>query len=156
MTSLILGTATRLLMPLLLLFSVFLLLRGHNEPGGGFAGGLVAAAAFVLYSIAADVTTTRRALRFEPQNFIGVGLLCAIISGLPALLFGKPYLSSWWGQIKVPGFLDIKLGTPFFFDLGVYLVVLGVTLKILLPLEEEAELQSEDERDFSVESVKSE
>jgi multicomponent Na+:H+ antiporter subunit B len=73
MNSLILGTATRFLMPLMLLFSIFLLLRGHNMPGGGFAGGLVAAAAFALYSIAASVGTTRKALRFEPQNFIGVG-----------------------------------------------------------------------------------
>ena len=139
MTSLILGTATRLLMPLLLLFSIFLLLRGHNAPGGGFAGGLVAGAAFVLYAVAANVATTRRALRFEPQNFIGVGLLCALISGLPGLLFGKPFMSGWWGQIKISGIMDIKLGTPLLFDVGVYLVVLGVTLKIILPLEEEAE-----------------
>jgi multicomponent Na+:H+ antiporter subunit B len=138
-TSLILVTATRLLMPLLLLFSIFLLLRGHNAPGGGFAGGLVAGAAFVLYAIAADVSTTRRALRFEPQNLIGVGLLCALASGLPGLVMGRPFLSGWWGQIKVPGLIDVKLGTPFLFDVGVYLVVLGVTLKIILPLEEEAE-----------------
>jgi multicomponent Na+:H+ antiporter subunit B len=150
LTSLILGTATRLLMPLLLLFSIFLLLRGHNSPGGGFAGGLVAAAAFVLYSIAANVPTTRLALRFEPQNFIGFGLLCAIFSGLPALLFGQPYLTAWWGQVKILDFVDIKLGTPLLFDIGVYLVVLGVMLKILLPLEEEAETQSDEERDFQV------
>jgi multicomponent Na+:H+ antiporter subunit B len=148
LTSLILGTATRLLMPLLLLFSIFLLLRGHNSPGGGFAGGLVAAAAFVLYSIAADVPNTRKALRFEPQNFIGFGLLCAIFSGIPALIFGQGYLTAWWGQIKVPGIIDLKLGTPILFDIGVYLVVLGVILKILLPLEEEAETQSNEIRDF--------
>jgi multicomponent Na+:H+ antiporter subunit B len=139
MNSLILGTATRFLMPLMLLFSVFLLLRGHNAPGGGFAGGLVAAAAFALYSIAANVDTTRKALRFEPQNFIGAGLLIALVSGLPGLLFGKPFMAGWWQQIVVPGFMNVKLGTPLLFDIGVYLVVLGVTLKIILPLEEQAE-----------------
>lgn len=139
MVSLILATATRLLFPLLLLFSIFLLLRGHNEPGGGFAGGLVAAAAFVLYAIANDPLTMRRALRFEPRTFIGGGLLMALFSGIPGLFGGASYLSGVWATLYWPDVFKIKLGTPLFFDIGVYLVVLGVTLMILLPMEEEAE-----------------
>ena len=139
MNSLILGTATRFLFPLLLLFSVFLLLRGHNAPGGGFAGGLVAAAAYALYAIATDAPETRRALRFEPRSFIGFGLLLALCSGLPSLLTGQPYMTGRWGYVNVPQFFKIELGTPLFFDIGVYLVVLGVTLMIILPMEEEAE-----------------
>ena len=84
MTSSILQTATRFLMPLLLLFAVFLLLRGHNEPGGGFVGGLVVAAAFVLYSIAYGVSASRRALLVEPSTLLGAGLLVAAGSGVPA------------------------------------------------------------------------
>ncbi len=139
MSSLILATATRFLFPLLLLFSVFLLIRGHNAPGGGFAGGLVAAAAYALYAIATNAPTTRRALRFEPRTLIGAGLLLALVSGLPGLIYGGPYLTSVWSYVKVPEVMSIKLGTPLFFDMGVYLVVLGVTLMIILPMEEEAE-----------------
>ena len=86
MTSLILRTATRFLMPLLLLFALFLLLRGHNEPGGGFVGGLVVAAAFVLYAIAYGVDAGRRALLVDPSTLLGVGLLVALGSGIPAVL----------------------------------------------------------------------
>ena len=73
MTSSILRTATRFLMPLLLLFALFLLLRGHNEPGGGFVGGLVVAAAFVLYAIAYGVAAGRRALLVDPSTLLGAG-----------------------------------------------------------------------------------
>ena len=79
MTSSILQTATRLLMPLLLLFAVFLLLRGHNQPGGGFVGGLVVAASFVLYSIAFGVGAARRALLVRPATLLGTGLLVAFV-----------------------------------------------------------------------------
>jgi multicomponent Na+:H+ antiporter subunit B len=133
MVSLILRTATRFLMALLLLFSVFLLLRGHNEPGGGFIGGLVAATAFVLYAIAFDVESARRALRVEPRNLIGVGLLLAAGSGVVPLMLGRPFMSGmWWMWKGVPA-----AGTPVLFDVGVFLVVVGVTLTIVLSLAEE-------------------
>ena len=98
MRGLILPTATTYLMPVLLVFSVFLLLRGHNEPGGGFAGGLVAASAFVLLSIADDVDAARRALRVDPRSPVGIGLLIMLRVGFVApLLGGEPYLTSlWW------------------------------------------------------------
>ena len=83
-------------MPLLLLFSVFLLLRGHNEPGGGFVGGLVAAAAFALYAIAFGVKRARQALLVKPMTLLGAGLLIALFSGLPAVLRGQPFLTALW------------------------------------------------------------
>ena len=89
MTSLILSTATRYLLPLLLLFSIFLLLRGHNEPGGGFAGGLVAAAAFALYTIAHNVAEAKKALYVNPHTLIATGLLVAVSSGLISLVAGS-------------------------------------------------------------------
>lgn len=136
MNSLILRIATRFMLPLLLLFSVFLLLRGHNSPGGGFSGGLVAASAFVLYSFAFGVPETRRALIAEPRALLAVGLLIALASGIVSMLAGKAFLTGIWDKITV-GDISIDLGTPLCFDIGVYLVVIGFTLSIILPLAEE-------------------
>ncbi len=137
MASLILRTGTRLMLPVLLLFSLLLVWRGHNEPGGGFSGGLVAAAAFALYSIARDAAATRRLLRFDPHVFIGSGLLLAIASAALPLMLGLPLLTARWVELRLGGLGEMKLGTPLLFDIGVYLVVVGVTLTILLNLEEE-------------------
>lgn len=134
MTSLILSTAARYILPLLLLFSVFLLLRGHNEPGGGFVGGLVAAAAFALYAIAYDVATARRVLSVDPRTLIGLGLLVALGSGMVGLVTGQPFMTGLWSEYAVP--ILGKVGTPLLFDIGVYLVVIGVTLTIIFALAE--------------------
>lgn len=135
MRSLILSTTTRFLMPLLLLFSVFLLLRGHNEPGGGFAGGLVAAASFALYAIAGGELSARALLRVDPRTLIGLGLLVAAGSGLAGYVYGYPYLTGVWDDTPIP--VIGKLGSPLVFDLGVYLVVMGFTLHIFFTLFEE-------------------
>jgi multicomponent Na+:H+ antiporter subunit A len=125
-------TAARLLMPLLLVFSVFLLLRGHDQPGGGFVGGLVAASAFALYAIACGVQQARGALPVRPLTLLGTGLLVALVSGLPAVFRGQPFLSALWAAEPV------ALGTPYLFDLGVFLVVAGVVLMMIFTLAEEA------------------
>jgi multicomponent Na+:H+ antiporter subunit B len=135
MKSLILRTASRYLMVLLVLFSVFILFRGHNEPGGGFVGGLLIAGAFALYALAYKAEAARRLLHFDPRTIIGVGLVTAAVSGLAAVWHGQPFLTGLWLPYGIP-FLG-KLGTVFFFDLGVYLVVLGTTVLILFTLEEE-------------------
>ena len=137
MTSPILQTATRFLMPLLLLFAVFLLLRGHNEPGGGFVGGLVVASAFVLYTIAYGVSASRRALLLDPSTLLGVGLLVAAGSGMPAVLFGLPFMTAAW-VMAGEGPLAFAVGTPLVFDLGVFLAVIGVVLTIVFTLADVA------------------
>lgn len=134
MTSIILSTATRYMLPLLLLFSIFLMLRGHNEPGGGFVGGLVAAAAFALYAIAYDVPTARRVLGIDPRTLMGLGLSVALGSGLISLAAGQPFMTGLWSTYAVP--ILGKIGTPLMFDIGVYLVVIGVTLTIIFALAE--------------------
>ena len=134
--SLILRTAARFLLPLLLLFSIFLLLRGHNEPGGGFSGGLVAAVAFTLLAVGTDVPTVRRALQLPPRSLIGIGLLVATASGVVGLLGGGPLLTGHWVDLVLPGGVNIAIGTPLVFDVGVYLVVVGVVLAIVLSLAE--------------------
>lgn len=132
MSSYILTTATRYLLPLLLLFSVFLLLRGHNEPGGGFVGGLAAAAAFALYAITCGVESTRRMLWLHPRTLLGAGLVLAAGAGLMSLLWGLPYLTGMWSSLEIPALG--KLGTPLLFDIGVYLVVVGTVLMIVFEL----------------------
>lgn len=133
--SLILRTTTRLLFPLTLVFSVFLLIRGHNEPGGGFVGGLSAAAAFALVLVSDGLDTARRLLRLDPRKFIGAGLAVALLSGVPPLFDGGALLTGHWLKAKLP--VIGSLGTPFVFDVGVYLAVLGVVATIVFELAEE-------------------
>lgn len=133
--SMMLPVATRYLMPLLLLFSVFLLLRGHNEVGGGFIGGLVASSALMLYAIAESPAALRALLPVAPRPLAGAGLLLALSSGLVAVIFGKPFMTGLW--IKTPLPVLGKLGTPLLFDVGVYFLVIGIVLWILLTLAED-------------------
>jgi multicomponent Na+:H+ antiporter subunit B len=133
--SLILRATTRLLFPLTLVFSVFLLIRGHNEPGGGFVGGLSAAAAFALVLASDGLDMARRALRLDPLAFVGAGLTVALLSGVPPLFDGGGFLTGHWMESKVP--VIGSLGTPFVFDVGVYLTVLGVVTTIVFELAEE-------------------
>ena len=135
MDSLILRSGARLLVPLMLLFSVFVLVRGHNEPGGGFVGGLVAATAFALVLLSEGLTEARRLLRLDPLTLVAAGLFVALASGVPPLLRAWPFMTGLW--LKVPLPVVGKVGSPVVFDLGVYLVVLGIVLAILFALAEE-------------------
>ena len=136
MPSVILTTATRILMPMLLLFSAFILFRGHNLPGGGFTGGLVASTTFILHSYAYGVERTRELLRISPRTLIAVGLLAALGSGCVSLISGNPFMTGMWGEVQINSDEIWHLGTPVFFDVGVYLVVIGAVLTIILSLAE--------------------
>lgn len=126
MRSLILESTAKFISPFMLVIAFYLLLRGHNDPGGGFAGGLVAAAALALNMVASGHHNMRKALKVDPRTLAGIGLVLAILSGIPSLLSGKPFLTGLWAEIWTP--LGIaKLGTPLVFDLGVFLVVIGTT-----------------------------
>ena len=137
MKSLVLRTANRVLFPLLLLLAVYLTLRGHNAPGGGFIGGLVTAGAFSLYLIAVGLGPMREALRVHPTRLLSVGLLMALSAGLIPTFSGLPFLTGVWGKFAVGWGEPIKQGTPLLFDLGVFLVVVGFILTIVVALEEE-------------------
>ncbi|HVL69976.1 MAG TPA: Na+/H+ antiporter subunit B [Vicinamibacterales bacterium] len=137
MTSLILRTASGVLQPVLLLYSIFLLVAGHNGPGGGFAGGLVAASAFALHALAHDARSARRALGVHPRTVLAVGLLVAALSGIWGLLAGRAFLTGLWTELPLPGGGYLPIGTPLLFDAGVYLLVLGMVLLIVFPLAEE-------------------
>ena len=135
MNTLILRTVAPLITALMLLFSVFVLLRGHNEPGGGFIGGLIAASALAIYGIAFGVTAVRRALRFHPMSIAGFGLLVAVVSGLISIFLGVPFMTGLWIYPSLFG-VEVPLATVISFDVGVYLVVVGAITSIALALEE--------------------
>lgn len=132
MRSTILKTASQYLLPILLLFSFFLLIRGHYSPGGGFVGGLVASIAFVLHSFANGVENTMKIIRYKPLSLIPIGLGLAAVSMFAPVFIGKPVMTSLWipGQIPVFG----NVGTTLFFDMGVYVLVVGVVLTILFTI----------------------
>lgn len=138
MNSIILNAATRLLVALMLMFSVYMLLRGHNEPGGGFIGGLIAAIGLALYAIAHGTGAARRALRVDPRTIAMTGIGVAILAGCSAWLAGDaPFSGQWWfvgGDEESKG---LPLSTVLVFDVGVYLAVIGAVMTLVLTLEEE-------------------
>ena len=135
MRTLIFRTITPYLTSLMLVYSIFVLLRGHNEPGGGFIGGLIGASALAIYGIACGVSPVRRAMRFHPMAISGFGLFMASIAGILSLFAGVPFMTGlWWSPVLFG--VEVKLSTPLIFDIGVYLVVLGAITSIALALEE--------------------
>ncbi|GAB4433736.1 MAG: Na+/H+ antiporter subunit B [Chloroflexi bacterium OHK40] len=133
--SVILRTVARLMLPILLLLSVFMLLRGHNLPGGGFIGGLVASCGVILQMVAFGPSFARRVM---PVNYLALaafGVCFAAFWGLPALFSGLPYMTAFWIEPSIPGVG--KIGTPVLFDVGVYFTVVGVTTQLALLLAEE-------------------
>lgn len=136
MQTIILRTASDYLLPVLLLFSFFILLRGHYLPGGGFIGGLIAAIAFVLDAFANGLKNTKSLLKIHPGFLMPVGLSIAFASAISPLFFDLPLMTGLWasGPIPVIG----TIGSALFFDTGVYLVVVGSSLTIILTISETA------------------
>lgn len=137
MTSVILGTAARLLEPVILFFSVYVLVRGHDEPGGGFAGGLAAASAFVLHGFASGLASARAALRVDARTLVAGGLVLAALTAIAPLFAGRPLLHAVWIRVPLGPFGSAELGSPLVFDAGVYLLVLGSAVALLSRLAEE-------------------
>jgi multisubunit Na+/H+ antiporter MnhB subunit len=136
-TSLLLKAAAMPILWVQFLLSLFLLFRGHNEPGGGFSGGLLAAAAMALYAMAFDVGKARALIRFSPQSVMGFGLAIAAASGVMGLLFNFPYMTGLWAlSFDVPVIGKLSLGTPLIFDIGVYFTVMGMTMMVIFALFE--------------------
>jgi multicomponent Na+:H+ antiporter subunit B len=137
MNSVILVAGARLLVSLLLVFSVFMLLRGHNEPGGGFIGGLIAATGFVVYAIACGTAAAREALRVPPERIAMAGLGLALFGGVAAVFDGDAFFTGQWlflGATETDK--GLPLSTVLVFDVGVYLVVMGSVLSLTFALEE--------------------
>ncbi|MDO5529431.1 MAG: Na+/H+ antiporter subunit B [Paracoccus sp. (in: a-proteobacteria)] len=137
MKSIILSVGTRYLVGLLIIFSIYMLMRGHNEPGGGFVGGLIGAVGFVLYALASGTEQARRALRFSPEGIAVMGVFCAIAAGIIPAFFGDVFFTGQWWYTG-PGGDDkgFVLSTVLLFDIGVYLAVFGGILALIFALEE--------------------
>ncbi len=136
MNTLILRTVAPVVTALMLLFSVFVLLRGHNEPGGGFIGGLIAASALAIFGIAYGPGAVQRAIQFHPMAIAGAGLFLSTVSGLVSLVAGVPFMTGLWIYPQIFG-VEVPLSTVMSFDVGVYLVVVGSITSIALALETE-------------------
>lgn len=138
MRSIILRAGTTYLAGLLLIFSVYMLLRGHNEPGGGFIGGLIGATAFVIYAVSCGTAEAREALRVMPQSIAMVGLGIALAAGLYAGFFGDALFTGQWLFIgATEEDKGLPISTVLVFDIGVYMVVFGSILSIVFAMEEE-------------------
>ncbi|WP_340236659.1 monovalent cation/H+ antiporter subunit A [Sulfitobacter pontiacus] len=123
---------TRVLMPVVLLVGVYIFLRGHNEPGGGFVAGLVVAIAVVMQYMASGFAWADKRQRYHYHGIIGAGVLCAGLTGIGAWFAGAPFLSSAFGYFRIPPMEKFELATAMGFDLGVFLAVVGA---VMLSLE---------------------
>ncbi len=138
MNSIILRVGTRYLAGILLVFSIYMLIRGHNEPGGGFIGGLIGSTGFVLYAIACGTADARKALKVMPQNIAMAGLGIALLAGIASVVFSDPLFTGQWLFLwPTEDGKGLPLSTVLVFDIGVYLVVFGSILSIVFAMEEE-------------------
>ncbi len=149
--SVVLEVVTRILFHTILVFSLYLLFSGHNEPGGGFAGGLVAGLALVLRYLAGGRYELGEAAPIAPGTVLGSGLLIAGCTGVGGLLLGAEVLQTAILETTLPVLGDVKLVTSLFFDAGVYLIVVGLVLDVLRSLG--AELDRQEDEDDPVELI---
>ena len=130
MKTVILNMTAHIIAGIMLVFSVYLLLRGHNEPGGGFIAALIAVIAFALLIIAESPGYVYKRLYFSPTAIAMTGIALTLIAGLLSLFAGLPFMTGlWWKDI-------LPLGTPLLFDVGVYFAIIGALMRILLHLKE--------------------
>ncbi len=135
MNTIIFRTAAPLLVATMLVFSVYVCLRGHNEPGGGFIGGLIAASSIAILGMASGAKQAREALKFDPLSIAGFGVFIAALSGLASIFIEAPFLTSIWLYLPLGDTTTVPLSTPLIFDIGVYLVVFGTLSAVALALE---------------------
>lgn len=131
--SLIFATTAHIVAALMLVFSLYLLLRGHNEPGGGFIGALIAVIGFALLMFAESPQYVRDRLYYSPFRIALFGVFLSFVAGLISFVFNLPFLTGlWWKDI-------LPLGTPLIFDVGIYLAIFGGVIGMLLRVNEELE-----------------
>lgn len=137
--SVVLETVVALAFHTVLVFGVYLLFAGHNQPGGGFVGGLVSGAAFILRYVAGGRAELRAAVPVDPRLPLATGLLLATLTGVAASVLGLQFLESAYVELDVPLLGTVKAVSALAFDAGVFLVVVGLVLGLLRTLGAEAE-----------------
>lgn len=133
----ILQTVTKVVTFIILAFSIFIFFSGHNEPGGGFIGGLMTSAALVLLLLAYDLETVKKMIPIDFKTLIPIGLTFAVLTGVGSFLFDVPFLTHAFGYFNLPLLGKTELATAVIFDTGVYLVVIGITLTIIQTIGED-------------------
>ena len=139
--SMVMEVVVRITFHTMLVFAVYLLFAGHNQPGGGFAGGLVAGLALVTRYLAGGRQELEAAAPFNPGRLLGAGLLLAVLSAMAGPVFGGQMLQTAILSTTVPGLGEVKLVTSLFFDIGVFFVVIGLMLDLLTALGAQIDLQ---------------
>nr|WP_040980856.1 Na(+)/H(+) antiporter subunit B [Oceanobacillus jeddahense] len=135
--NMMLQTLARLIILIVLSFSIYLLLAGHNSPGGGFIGGLMTASAILILYLSFGLNSIKKVIRFDYIKIIGIGLLFASVTGVISMVFGFPYLKQFFDYFTLPILGEVELTTALPFDLGVYFVVLASALAIILTIAED-------------------
>ncbi|MFD1412897.1 Na(+)/H(+) antiporter subunit B [Oceanobacillus jeddahense] len=135
--NMMLQTLARLIILIVLSFSIYLLLAGHNSPGGGFIGGLMTASAILILYLSFGLNSIKKVIRFDYIKIIGIGLLFASVTGVISMVFGLPYLKQFFDYFTLPILGEVELTTALPFDLGVYFVVLASALAIILTIAED-------------------
>ena len=130
--NMMLQTAMRYITIIVFAFSFYLFFAGHNSPGGGFIGGLMTASAFLILYLAFDKKIMKKVIPFDFTVLIGIGLLFGVGTGIASMLFDYPFLTQFFEYFPIPFFGDVELTTALSFDLGVYLVVVGAAMSIIL------------------------
>jgi multicomponent K+:H+ antiporter subunit A len=130
----ILAMISQSLLPLALLVSFYIFLRGHNMPGGGFIAGLITSVALIQQYIAHGVDWVKPRIKVDYQTLIALGVLIATLTGIGSWFFGRPFMTTWFDYFDIPFIGEIELASALVFDLGVYLTVVGATLLILANL----------------------
>ncbi len=134
---------TRVLMPIAIVVGLYIFLRGHNEPGGGFVAGLVIAIALLMQYMASGFAWTQERQRIEYHTMIGLGVVIAAATGVGAWLLGRPFLTSAYAYVHLPPIEEFELATAMLFDLGVFLTVLGAVMLMLYSLSRIARFAGE-------------
>lgn len=129
-------TVTKVVAFIIIAYSLHLFFSGHYTPGGGFIGGLMTAAAFVLLLLAFDVKTVEKTLNVDYIKMTATGLLIAVLTGLGSFFYNVPFLTQTFSYVDIPLLGKTALATAVLFDLGVYLVVIGVTMTIIQTIGE--------------------
>lgn len=133
--SFLLAASIHVVFLLVNIVSIYLLLRGHNLPGGGFIAGLMTGVSFILLGLARGWNTLRKQMPLDPLRLSVVGVTLALITGLLPVLFGQNFLTQYmWHFDHVPLFGELHIGTPLLFDIGVFLLVSGMTVKLVTVL----------------------
>lgn len=132
----ILQTLTKMFVFVIIAFSIYLFLAGHHHPGGGFIGGLMTTSAIVLLLLSNGWKVIKQVIPIDFKNLMAIGLLIAVGTGMGSFLFGVPFLTQTFGYFYLPILGKTELATAVLFDIGVYLVVVGVTLSIIQSIGE--------------------